>query len=198
MRQGRADRRHRDGEVLLPGALRRARRATIDADLLAREAVAPGSPGLAGDRRALRPWHPACRMDRSIVRRSGGSSSAARGARAELEAIVHPRVYRRIDAWFANLPLRRAIRPRRHSAALRDRPRPRFRRGRGRRLRAGRAAAPAHGARRPVDADARARLAAQWPIDEKVRRADHVIWTDGTLAETDARVRAVFESLSIG
>ena len=29
------------------------------------------------------------------------------------------------------------------------------------------------------EADARARLAAQWPIEEKVRRADYVIRTDG-------------------
>ena len=36
--------------------------------------------------------------------------------------------------------------------------------------------------------EARARIAAQWPIEEKVRRADHVIRTDGTFAETEAQV----------
>ena len=36
-----------------------------------------------------------------------------------------------------------------------------------------------------AEADARARLAAQWPIDEKVRRAHYVIRTDGGFARDD-------------
>ena len=36
--------------------------------------------------------------------------------------------------------------------------------------------------------DARARLAAQWPIEEKVKRATHVIWTDRGFAETDRQI----------
>ena len=36
-----------------------------------------------------------------------------------------------------------------------------------------------------------ARLAAQWPIDEKVRRADYVIWTTGSFEETEAQIREV-------
>jgi dephospho-CoA kinase len=47
------------------------------------------------------------------------------------------------------------------------------------------------------EADARARLDAQWPIDEKARRADFVIHTDGTFSETDAQVRAVFDALRL-
>jgi dephospho-CoA kinase len=43
--------------------------------------------------------------------------------------------------------------------------------------------------------EARARLNAQWPIEEKVARADHVIRTGGTLADTDAQVRTVYELL---
>ena len=43
--------------------------------------------------------------------------------------------------------------------------------------------------------EARARLNAQWPIEEKVARATHVIRTDGTLADTDAQVRTVYELL---
>jgi dephospho-CoA kinase len=43
--------------------------------------------------------------------------------------------------------------------------------------------------------EARARLNAQWPIQEKVVRADYVIMTDGTTADTEARVRTVYESL---
>ena len=42
---------------------------------------------------------------------------------------------------------------------------------------------------------ARARLEAQWPIDEKVARAHIVIRTDGGFAETDRAVGRVYESL---
>ena len=44
--------------------------------------------------------------------------------------------------------------------------------------------------------EARARLAAQWPIEEKAARADYLIRTDGTLTETDASVKHVFQRLS--
>jgi dephospho-CoA kinase len=43
--------------------------------------------------------------------------------------------------------------------------------------------------------EARARLDAQWPIDEKVARASYVIRTDGTVADTDAQVRTIYELL---
>jgi dephospho-CoA kinase len=45
------------------------------------------------------------------------------------------------------------------------------------------------------DTDARARIAAQWPIDEKVRRATHVIWTDRGFSETDRQVEDVISRL---
>jgi dephospho-CoA kinase len=46
------------------------------------------------------------------------------------------------------------------------------------------------------EAEARARLNAQWPIEEKVARADYVIRTDGTVADTDSQVRTVYEMLN--
>jgi dephospho-CoA kinase len=46
-----------------------------------------------------------------------------------------------------------------------------------------------------TDAEARARIAAQWPIEEKVKRADHVIWTDRGFAETDRQVAEAYDSL---
>ena len=49
-----------------------------------------------------------------------------------------------------------------------------------------------------TDAEARARLEAQWPIDEKAARADYVIRTDGTVADTDAQVRTIYELLMAG
>jgi dephospho-CoA kinase len=46
-----------------------------------------------------------------------------------------------------------------------------------------------------TEADARRRLAAQLPIDEKVARATHVIRTDGTFADTDAQIDALVARL---
>src|SRR4029453_3418036 len=76
---------------------------TIDADPLARLAVAPGSPGLQAVRH---------RFGTQMVRADGSLDRAAlarivfsdRAAPADLEAIVHPDVYRRIREWFAQLP----------------------------------------------------------------------------------------------
>src|SRR4051794_7623147 len=77
--------------------------ATIDADLLARDAVAPGSDGLD---QVVR------RFGRAILLADGRLDRPALGrvvfgdrtARADLEAIVPPLVYRRISEWFADLP----------------------------------------------------------------------------------------------
>jgi dephospho-CoA kinase len=44
--------------------------------------------------------------------------------------------------------------------------------------------------------EARQRIAAQWATDEKARRADFVIRTDGTLEETDRQVERVLADLS--
>ena len=42
---------------------------------------------------------------------------------------------------------------------------------------------------------ARQRLEAQWPAEQKVSRADFVVNTDGTFEETDRQVDAIFRSL---
>ena len=76
---------------------------TIDADVLARAAVAPGTPGLAAI---------AARFGSGVLAGDGTLDRPALGrivfgdtkARTALEAIVHPEVYRRIREWFANLP----------------------------------------------------------------------------------------------
>jgi dephospho-CoA kinase len=45
------------------------------------------------------------------------------------------------------------------------------------------------------EADARQRLAAQWPTDRKASRAHFVIRTDGTFAETDDQVDQIVRTL---
>jgi dephospho-CoA kinase len=43
--------------------------------------------------------------------------------------------------------------------------------------------------------EASARLTAQLPIDEKVRRANHVIWTAGSFDETERQIEKLVEVL---
>lgn len=169
----------------------------VDADKLAREAVTPGSAGL-----------------RAVVERFGADVLAADGsldrpalgrivfgdprARAALEAIVHPEVYRHIREWFANLPPGTRV-------ALADIPLV-FETGHNHDFDAVVVAAcePEEQVRRVMardqlpDREARARLAAQWPIEEKVKRATHVIWTDRGFAETDRQIRDVHARLIEG
>ena len=45
------------------------------------------------------------------------------------------------------------------------------------------------------DVEADQRIAAQWPIAEKVRGADYVVMTDGTFADTDAQVEVLVAQL---
>ena len=75
----------------------------IDADVLAREAVAPGTPALeaVAARFGFSVLTPEGALNRSALARIVFSDARARAA---LEAIVHPEVYRRIREWFANLP----------------------------------------------------------------------------------------------
>lgn len=52
-------------------------------------------------------------------------------------------------------------------------------------------------ARGMSDEDVRRRLAAQWPGEEKARRADFVIRTDGTFDETDSQVEQIYRRLRV-
>jgi dephospho-CoA kinase len=167
----------------------------IDADRLARDAVAPDTRGLAAVVARFGPQIllPDGTLDRSALGRIIFADDAAR---ADLEAIVHPEVYRRIREWSVNLPSGTSV-------AVADIPLL-FETGHNhdfdtvivctcepeeqvRRLMA------RNGLTR---ADAQARIAAQWPLEEKVARADHVIRTDGTHLETDRQVREIFETLN--
>jgi dephospho-CoA kinase len=166
----------------------------IDADVVSREVVEPGTPALEAIR---------SRFGASVIAADGSLDRAALGAivftdrtaRADLESIVHPEVYRRINQWFANQPSGVPL-------AIADIPLL---------FETGHehdfddvivcACEPFEQLRRLIErdklseAEARARLAAQWPIGEKIARADFVIRTDGTYDETDAQVNDVFEEL---
>ena len=168
--------------------------STIDADRLAREAVAPGSPGLAAvaQRFGAHMVRPDGTLDRAGLGRIVFSD---RTARADLEAIVHPDVYRRIREWFAQLPHGTPI-------AMADIPLL-FETGHEHDFDAVVVAActPEEQLRRLVardglsDADARARLEAQSPIDEKVRRAHYMIRTDTDFSQTDEEIERVYRRL---
>lgn len=167
----------------------------VDADRLARDAVAPGTPGLAAvvERFGESMLRPDGTLDRTALARIIFSNAAAR---ADLESIVHPDVYRRIREWSVNLPIPTRI-------AIADIPLL-FETGHDHDFDKVIVCAcePAEQIRRLMARDgvtneeARARLGAQWPIDAKVARADFVIRTDGTMAETDAQVREIFQRLS--
>ena len=167
----------------------------IDADQLARDAVAPGSRAL--DEVAARFGAAIIRPDGSLDRPSlGRIVFNDRGARADLEAIVHPEVYRRISEWLATLPLRTRV-------AIADIPLL-FETGHTHDFDRVVVVAcdPREQVRRIIardglsDREARARLDSQWPIEEKEARADYVIKTDGTVADTDSQVKTVYEMLN--
>ena len=168
---------------------------TIDADTLAREAVAVGTPGLAAvvDRFGREVLAPSGALDRQKLASVVFMDPVAR---RDLEAIIHPQVQRATDAWFD------ALDPARYSVAIADIPLL-YEVGRERDFDAVIVTAvdPESQVRRVMDRDgateedARRRLAAQLPIAEKVKRADFVIRTDGTFEQTQEQVRSVLEQL---
>jgi dephospho-CoA kinase len=169
--------------------------ATIDADRLARDAVARGTPGLARivQRFGRAVLTPEGTLDRARLAEIVFSEPAAR---ADLEAIVHPSVDREIVRWYDELS------PSPTRIAMADVPLL-YEIGSERRFhRVGVAACdPEEQVRRIVQRDglteaaARKRLAAQLPIEEKVARADYVIWTDRTFEDTDRQVEQVHKAL---
>jgi dephospho-CoA kinase len=167
----------------------------IDADQLARDAVAPGSRAL--EEVAARFGPSILLADGSLDRPSlGRIVFTDRAARADLEAIVHPDVYRRIGEWLASLPPGTRV-------AIADIPLL-FETGHTHDFDRVVVVAcdPREQLRRITardgltERDARARLDSQWPIEEKEARGDYVIKTDGTVADTDSQVRTVYELLS--
>jgi dephospho-CoA kinase len=168
---------------------------TLDADTLARDAVAPGSSGLAevvarfGDRVVA----PDGSLDRKAL---GAVVFADPQARADLEAIIHPRVREATGVWLDRLAVSG------ESLAIVDIPLL-FETGRDRDFdRVIVTSCPrTQQVARVVERDgvtlaqAEARIDAQLPTDEKVRRADFVIDTGGTFGDTNRQVDRVVEKL---
>ena len=168
---------------------------TVDADILARDAVAPGSAGLAAV--VHRFGTEVCDANGTLNRRKiGAIVFRDPQARRDLEQIVHPYVREMTERWFASLD------PKRVPFAVADIPL----------LFEGRreadfdavivtACEPATQLNRLMardglgEADARRRIAAHWPLHEKIAKADYVIHTDGSLDDTNRQVDEIASRL---
>ena len=177
--------------------MRAAGLATIDADVLARQVIAPGAPAYAA---VVARFGPEVIDDTGAVDRRALAAVvfADPSARRELEAIVHPAVYEAIAGWFAALPADTPL-------AIADIPLL-FETGREGDFDAVVVVAcPREEQVRRVIArdsvtrdEAEARIAAQWPIERKVAAADHVIRTTGTVADTERQVDELVRRLTSG
>jgi dephospho-CoA kinase len=167
---------------------------TIDADTVAHHALAAGSPVISPvtarfGRRVLA-------ADGSVDRKAlGALVFADPKARADLEAILHPEIFRRIDEWFTALP--------QSDLAVADIPLLFETRHEGLFDRViVTVCSPARQVERLkernglTEEEARQRLQAQWPIEEKARRAHYIVDTNGTFEETDRRVDEVLAALT--
>jgi dephospho-CoA kinase len=186
------------GKSTFAAALRDLGAPVIDADRLAREEVRAGSPALAAIAAEFGPGTlgPDGELDRKAM---ADRVFADPGARRRLESIVHPAVRAAVAAETARLAAEG------HALAFYDVPLL-FERGLDRevdcvvvvhappevqraRLRARDGLA---------EGEAEARLAAQWPIDEKARLADVVVDNRGDLAALREKARRVLEALRAG
>ncbi len=168
---------------------------TVDADSLVHEALAAGSPAAA--RVVSRFGRRVLAADGSVDRkRLAALVFTDTKARMDLEGILHPEVFRRIDEWFAALPDPFApfavadipLLFETHHEGLFDR-----------------IVVTICGAQQQMERleqrnglteeEARQRLAAQWPIEEKARLAHYVIDTSGPFGETDKQVERVLAAL---
>jgi len=185
------------GKSFVTARLREAGVPVVDADALARDVVAPGTPGLTAVRQRFGP--DSVRRDGTMDRvRIGQIVFKDKRARQDLEAIIHPAVQRAIDKYFTTLPKRTPF-------AVADIPLLFETGGEGQFSAVVVVACP-----RPMQLrrlmernnltaeDAERRLAAQWPIDRKVEKATHVIRTDGSFDETNAQIDALVASLANG
>lgn len=183
------------GKSYVAGKIKEAGVPMVDADVLSREVVAPGTPGLAAVRRRFGP--DAVRRDGTMDRvRIAQIVFKDKRARLDLEAIIHPAVQKAIDEFFATLPKRTPF-------AVADIPLL-FETGRENQFNAVIVVACPRELQlqrlmernKLSKEDAERRLNAQLPIEQKVKKATHVIRTDGTFEQTDAQVADLIKKLS--
>jgi dephospho-CoA kinase len=167
----------------------------LDADAMAHGVTAAGTEATAAIR---------ARFGADVIAADGSVDRAILGrivfadpdARKELEAIVHPAVYRAISAGLKGFELLGD-----YPFAVVDIPllyetgaEAQFNRVIATTCPPGMQMARLV-ARGLSETEARQRLAAQWPTAKKAARADFVITTDGTFAETDGQIERVLRSL---
>ena len=171
---------------------------TIDADTLARDVVAHGTPGF--DAVDAKFGRGILNADGDLDRRAlGALVFADSGKRHDLEVILHPAIKGAIDQWFTTLdqsaqPFAIADIPLLYEVGL-DKEYDAVivtactRENQMRRIMA----------RDNLDAkDVQGRLEAQLPIEEKVARATYVVDTNGTLVQTNAQVHKLYRTLTDG
>jgi dephospho-CoA kinase len=183
------------GKTYVTNRLREAGIPIVDADVLAREVVAPGTPGLAAVRKRFGP--DAVRRDGTMDRvRVGQIVFKDKRARLDLEAIIHPAVQKAINEFFDALPKRTPF-------AVADVPLL-FESGREKEFHSVVVVACPRETQlqrlmernKLSKEDAERRLNAQLPIDQKVKKATHVIKTDGTFEDTNAQVDDLIKKLA--
>jgi dephospho-CoA kinase len=183
------------GKTYVATRLREAGVPMVDADVLSREVVAPGSPALAAIRKRFGP--DAVRRDGTMDRiRVGQIVFKDKRARLDLEAIIHPAVVKAINDFFATLPKRTPF-------AVADIPLV-FETNRDKEFDAIIVVACPRDMQlqrmmernKLSKEDAERRLAAQLPIDQKVKKATYVIDNSGSFEQTDAQIAALIEKLN--
>ena len=169
---------------------------TIDADTLARDVVAHGTPGFEAV---------VAKFGRGILNTDGDLDRRALGAlvfadagkRHDLEAILHPAIKGAIDQWFmtldqsaqpfaiADIPLLYEVGlDKEYDAVIVT------------------ACTPQNQVRRIMARDSldatevQRRLEAQLPIEDKVKRANYVVDTNGSLVQTNAQVHKLYNELT--
>ena len=183
------------GKSYVANKIKEAGVPMVDADVLSREVVAPGTPGLAAVRRRFGP--DAVRRDGTMDRvRIAQIVFKDKRARLDLEAIIHPAVQKAIDEFFATLPKRTPF-------AVADIPLL-FETGRDNQFNAVVVVACPREMQlqrlmernKLSKEDAERRLNSQLPIDQKVKKATHVIRTEGSFEDTDKQIADLIKKLS--
>ena len=182
------------GKSYVAGRFREAGVPIVDADLLAREVVLPGTPALAAIRKRFGP--DAVRRDGTMDRiRVAQIVFKDKRARLDLEAIIHPAVIKAIGDFFNALPKRTPF-------AVADIPLV-FETGREKDFDAIIVVACPREMQlerlmernKLSREDAEKRLAAQLPIDQKVKKATYVINNEGSFEDTNKQVDALIQKL---